>query len=154
MISASVTSSSRATLFAIALSVDAVSVGELEIALNTSEVALCCSNASSRSRLSSAIVVLSLVLEGLRRPLTLGALKRLGVAAFRRRVLIGLPPALERRRIASPKAQDKASYRPKLVQWEWPRVTSSTVCQVVAPRQEGTGLLSSRRAFTSGLIYC
>jgi hypothetical protein len=52
---------------------------------------------------------LPLVLEGLRRPLTLGASERLNVAAFRRRALIGLSPALERRRIASPKAQDKAS---------------------------------------------
>ena len=34
---------------------------------------------------------------------------RLGAAAFRRRALIGFPPALERRRIASPMAQDKAS---------------------------------------------
>jgi hypothetical protein len=39
----------------------------------------------------------------------------------------------------------------KLAQREWPRVTSSTVCQVVAPRQEGSGLLSSRRAFCIGI---
>jgi hypothetical protein len=79
-------------------------------------VAFCCSNASSRSRLSSAffvlmlvlVLVLVLVLEGLRRP-RFGALGRFSVAAFRRRALIGLPPALERRRIASPMAQDRAS---------------------------------------------
>jgi hypothetical protein len=76
---------------------------------STSAVAFCCSNASSRSRLSSAIFVLVLALEGLRRPLTFGALGRSSVAALRRRVLIGLPPALKRRRIASPMAQDKAS---------------------------------------------
>jgi hypothetical protein len=55
--------------------------------------------------------MLALVLapEGLRRPLAFGALARLSVAAFRRRALIGLQPALERRRIASPMAKDKAS---------------------------------------------
>ena len=77
--------------------------------VRTSLSAVFCSSASSRSRLSSAIVALASALEGLRRPLTFGALGRLSVAAFRRRVLIGLPPALERRRIASPMAQDKAS---------------------------------------------
>jgi hypothetical protein len=98
--------------------------------------------------------MLVLALEGLRRPPTFCALGRLSVAAFRRRVLIGLPPALERRRIASPKAQDKALYRLKLAEREWPRVTSSTVCRGVAPLQEGSGLLSSRRAVALGLIYC
>jgi hypothetical protein len=33
-------------------------------------------------------------------------------------------------------------------------VTSSTGRQVAAPRQEGSDLLSSRRAFASELIYC
>ena len=74
------------------------------------------------------VLVLVLVLEGLRRALTFGALARFSDAAFRRRALIGLPPALERRRIASPKAQDKALCRLKLAQTEWPRVTSSTDC--------------------------
>jgi hypothetical protein len=71
-------------------------------------VAFCLSNASSRSRFNSAFFVLALVPEALRRPRTSGALGRFSVAALRRRVLIGLPPALERRRIASPMAQDKA----------------------------------------------
>src|SRR5580700_6377038 len=74
--------------------------------LRTSEAAESCSIVSSRSRLSSAIFVSALVLDVLRRPPTFGALGRCNVAAFRRRVLVGLPPALERRRIASPKAQD------------------------------------------------
>jgi hypothetical protein len=85
------------------------SPGDELMTLRTSEAAESCSKASSRSRLSSAFSVLVLALEGLRRPLTFGALGRLSVAAFRRRVLIGLPPALERRRIATPMAQDKAS---------------------------------------------
>jgi hypothetical protein len=84
------------------------SPGDELMTLRTSEAAESCSNASSRSRLSEAIVVPALVLEALRRPLTFGALKRCGVAAFRRRALIAFPPTLVRRRIASPMAQDKA----------------------------------------------
>ena len=38
----------------------------------------------------------------------LGKLPRFGATVFRRRVLAGSPPALERRLIALPKAQDKA----------------------------------------------
>ena len=125
--------------------------------LRTSEAAESCSNAaSSRSRSSSAIFVLevvALVLEGLRRPLTSGAPERLSVVAFGRRALVGLPPALERRRIASPMAQDKASYTLKLAQREWPRgdfqhslsggcATSGRLGSVLSPR------------FASGLIYC
>ena len=53
--------------------------------LRTSEAAESCSDASSRSRLSNAIVVLALVLEVLRRPLTFGALGRLVFVAVRRR---------------------------------------------------------------------
>jgi hypothetical protein len=106
--------------------------------LRISEAAENCSNASSRSRVSSAIFVSAFVLAGLRRPLTLGALERLSVVAFRRRAAIGLPPALERRRIASPKAQDKASYGVKLAQWQWPRVTSSTEGLAGAPPLEWT----------------
>jgi hypothetical protein len=39
----------------------------------------------------------------------LDALRRFGVTVLRRRVLTGLPPALDRRRIVFPEAQDKAS---------------------------------------------
>jgi hypothetical protein len=84
------------------------SPGDVLMTRSTSALAFCCSNASSRSRLSSAFFVLALVLEGLRRPLPC-ALGRLSFAAFRRRLLIVLLPALERRRITSPMAQDKAS---------------------------------------------
>jgi hypothetical protein len=38
----------------------------------------------------------------------LGKLRRFGATVFWRRVLAGSPPALERRLIAFPKAQDKA----------------------------------------------
>jgi hypothetical protein len=43
-----------------------------------------------------------------------------GVAALWRCDLAGLPPALERRLIAFPKAQDKASCRFKLAHWKRP----------------------------------
>ena len=46
--------------------------------------------------------------EGFRGRTASGNLRRLNATVFRRRVLAGLPPALERRLIAFPKAQDKA----------------------------------------------
>jgi hypothetical protein len=47
-----------------------------------------------------------------------GALPRFRAAVLRRRVLTGSPPALERRLIASPEAQDKASCRLKIAYWK------------------------------------
>jgi hypothetical protein len=63
-------------------------------------VAACCSSASSRSRVSRATSVCWPTLEGPLRRTAFGAVRRFTVAAFRRRVLTGSPPALERRLIA------------------------------------------------------
>src|SRR5262245_29516484 len=82
------------------------------ITLRTSTVAACCSSASSCSRVRRATFV-SLPVERERRPRpAFGALRRVNV--LRRCVLAALPPALSRRRIASPEAQDKASYQLKV----------------------------------------
>jgi hypothetical protein len=67
---------------------------------NTSAVAFSRSNASSRSRVRRASSVSW--------PTDSGALRRFGDTALWRCDLAGLPPALERRLIAFPKAQDKA----------------------------------------------
>ena len=64
-------------------------------------MAVCLLNASSRSRVSSATCLCRLAAEELRRRTAFGALPRFSVIAFRR-VLIGSPPALERRLIGSP----------------------------------------------------
>ncbi len=69
---------------------------------STSEVAVCCSNASSRSRVSRATSVSWLAADGLLRGAAFGALRRFGIAALARRVLTGLPTSLERRLTASP----------------------------------------------------
>jgi hypothetical protein len=103
--SASATSSSRATLSAIAASVKAVSVGESETARNISDVALCWSSASSRSRVSSAIFLFRPALTEPRPRVTYSALRRLKV--LWRCVLTALLPVLPRRLIASPEPQDR-----------------------------------------------
>src|SRR5271155_6102129 len=77
--------------------------------LNTSAVAVCRSNAASSSRLSRTTSVSSRAAEDL---------SRCAAFVLRRRVLTGLPPALERRLIASPWAQDTASYRLKPALWK------------------------------------
>ena len=59
--------------------------GDALMTRSTSAVAFCCSSNSSRSRLSSVFFVLALVLEGLRRPLTFGALGRFAFVVVRRR---------------------------------------------------------------------
>jgi hypothetical protein len=65
----------------------------------TSEVAVSRSSASSRSRVRRASSVSW--------PTDSGALRRFGVTALWRRDLVRSPPALERRLIAFPKAQDR-----------------------------------------------
>ena len=70
------------------------------MALSTSTVAACCWNASVSCRRSCASSV-----SGELRPRTVGVLPRFGVSDRRRRRSAALPLALERRRIASPKAQ-------------------------------------------------
>jgi hypothetical protein len=73
----------------------------------TSEVAACCSNDSLNCRSSHAIFVLWSAV-ALRRLPVFGVLAALGATVLRLRALVGLLLALERRRIAFPKAQDKA----------------------------------------------
>src|SRR6516165_6203892 len=85
------------------------SAGEVRIARRISAVAFCCSRASSRSWVRHAISVSRPVA----RPRTLGALRRFCTTSLRCRAFVGSPPALERRLIAFPKAQDKALWRVK-----------------------------------------
>ena len=77
--------------------------GELEITFSTSEVAVCCSSASSRSRVSLATSASWLVADklGLR---SIGALRRFGARRF--------GGALERRLIVAP--EGSVSYRAKI----------------------------------------
>ena len=81
-------------------------------------MAVCCSNASFSSRVSRATFVSWLAAEEeLRRRADSGALRRFTVTAFRRRALTGLPPALERRLIASLKHSGQAASGSKLAHW-------------------------------------
>src|SRR5262249_46958839 len=73
---------------------DSKSPGELEMTRSTSEAAVCCFSASSRSRRRRA--------DSLSSARTLDALRRFGIA-LRLRALASLLLALERRRIAHPK---------------------------------------------------
>src|SRR6202040_1815950 len=73
-------------------------------------VGVCCSTASFSSRASRATFVSWPVGEELRRRTVFGAMPRFSVIAFRRRVLIGSPPAPERRLIGSPSARDEETY--------------------------------------------
>src|SRR6516225_9055990 len=72
--------------------------------LSTSEVAACCSSASCSSRLSRATVPLSPPTFTARK--AFDAFRRFSVAALEGRAFTVLPPALERRRIAHPTAQN------------------------------------------------
>ena len=72
--------------------------------LSTSDVAVCCSSASFSLRSSSSIFSLASAAGGLRP--TFSALRCFNV--LRRCVFAALPPALSRRLIASPEAQDRA----------------------------------------------
>ena len=78
------------------------SLGELEMTRRMSPIAVCCSSASSRSRVSSAIFLSLSPTDDGRLRMTFGALRRFSVAALRRRVLTGSPPGLERLLTASP----------------------------------------------------
>jgi len=85
--------------------------GEELMTCRTSEVAESCSSASSRSRLNSATFASLPAAEELRRRTAFGALRRPDVTALRRSDLASLLLALERRRIAHPKAQDYADFQ-------------------------------------------
>src|SRR6516165_3645262 len=87
---------------------------------STLEIAACCSSASCSSRVSRSTSVSWPPTEEPRAPTDSGALRRFGVTALWRCDLADLPPALERRLIAFPKAQDKASRRFKLAHWKRP----------------------------------
>jgi hypothetical protein len=75
---------------------------------STSDVAVYCSNASSRSRASRASSS-SATGGGLERISTFGALRRVGFGVVDRRPLVRSPPALERLFIASPWAEEHLS---------------------------------------------
>src|SRR5262249_41725723 len=83
------------------------SPGEVEMTCKTSAVAFSRSSASSRSRRRRADSLSAR---------TVVALRRFGISALRRRALVGLLLALERRRIAHPKAQDYANFQSALQQ--------------------------------------
>ena len=85
------------------------SPGELEMTFSTSEVAVCCSSVSFSLCSSSAILSVVSTAGG-SRP-AFDALRRFNVLG--RCVFAVLPPVLPRRLIASPEAQDRASYRLK-----------------------------------------
>ena len=114
-------SQKRAALLTTASSTGWSSVGEALMILRTSAVAVRCSSASCSSRVSRATSVSGLAAE---EPLwrgVFGVLRRFSVTVLRRLVLAASPPpALERRLIASPEAQDKASCRFKLAHWKRP----------------------------------
>ena len=84
------------------------SPGDVLMMRNTSAEAFSRSSASSRSRLNSATFASLPATEELRRRTAFGALRRFSVVVLRRCDSVDLPPALERRLIAFPKAQDKA----------------------------------------------
>src|SRR5262249_2683039 len=85
------------------------SPGELEMTFKTSDVAVCCSCASFSSRVRALICSCGPAAENLRRRAVLGVFWRFNVLG--RCVLPSLLPVLLRRLIASPEAQDRASYR-------------------------------------------
>src|SRR6516164_8472765 len=104
------------------------SPGDVLMMRNTSADAVSRSSASSRSRLNSATFASLPATEELRRCTDFDALRRLGVVVLRRCNFADLPPALERRLIAFPKAQDKASCRLKIAHWN---VDGVSLAQVV-----------------------
>src|ERR1035437_3846799 len=97
----------RVAFSSIALNTGSSSPGELEMTLNTSEVAVCCSSASSRSRLSNATFLFSLAADDLRRRTALGAMGGFSINVLRRRALTALPPALSRRFMPIPKTRTR-----------------------------------------------
>ena len=103
--------------------------GEELMTRSTSAVAFCCSSASSRSRLNSATFLFRSAADDLRWCATFGAVRRFGVAAFRRRDVTDAEPALERRRIAHPRLRTtpifKGDYSTDLRLAKW---GSGSVC--------------------------
>src|SRR6516225_3286980 len=111
---ASYASHSWTALWQTASSTDWASVRERATTPRISLVALCCSSASRSSRVSRATSVSWPEADELLWRTAFGAF------ALRLRALASLLLALERRRIAFPKAQDKASCRFKLAHWKRP----------------------------------
>src|SRR5215470_528593 len=93
----------RAALWTIVSNTGWASAGDRRIMLSTSLVAVCCSRASSNSRVSRSTSVSWLATEEFRRRATFGALRR--VSALWRCALIALRPVLPRRLIVAPEAQ-------------------------------------------------
>ena len=81
--------------------------GELEMTLSTSDVAVCCSSASSRSRVRRSSCSCRSAIDGVRLRAAFGALPRFGASVLRR--CVGLPPALERRFTGFTQGSDMAS---------------------------------------------
>ena len=86
--------------------------GELLMTCSTSDVAVCCSIASSRSRVRRSSSSCSSAIEELRRRTAPGAPPRFDVTAWRARVLGGFPPAVERRFTAFPKGSRQGVVSP------------------------------------------
>src|SRR6516225_11816154 len=71
---------------------------------STLEVAVCCSRASFSSRVSRATSISLPAADEPSCATAIGTLRRFGSGVFRRRPLVGSPPALERLFIGSPRA--------------------------------------------------
>src|SRR6516164_4691345 len=85
--------------------------------LGTSAVARRCWSASSRSRASRSTFVASRAADDLRERTTVGALRLLRVTAFGPCALGDLPPALDRRRIATPRLRTRHRGEVRLAHW-------------------------------------
>src|SRR6516162_2383268 len=90
-------SHSRVAFASIALNTDSSSPGELEMTLRTSEVAACCSSASSRSRVRWSSCFCRSAALGLRRRAAVGALLRLGFVVLPCCAFAGLRLIVRRR---------------------------------------------------------
>src|SRR6516165_8134037 len=123
-------SQSRRALSAIMSNTGWTSVVERLMTLSTSAVAICCSRASFSSRVSRATSVSGLV--ELRERTAFGASRRSGFVVLRRCDLADWPPALERRLIAFPEAQDKALQAVRLAHQKWQGCRFERVTQGLA----------------------
>ena len=83
--------------------------------LKTSAVAVSCCRDSFSSFVSRATFVSSRAADALRERTAFGAMRLLRTAVFRRCALVGSPPALDRRRMCRPSAQDKALWRSQTI---------------------------------------
>src|SRR5204862_3250926 len=99
----------RTALVMIALKAICRSNAERLMALSTWPVAVCCSRASTSSRVSRTTSASGPEADELLWRTAFGALPLFSANVFRRRALTGSPPALERRLIAFPEAQDHAN---------------------------------------------